>query len=139
MKQDARVLLAEDNSDDAELLLSAFAAQKFPLPVERVADGAEAIEYLARRGPYAAFTEPPVLVLLDLAMPKRGGLEVLEFMRRDRWLKYVPVVVFSGGADEDQRLSALDLGARFVIRKPEDREGYLKLAENIDAMLSFLH
>ena len=97
---DRPILLVEDSANDVELTLAALATHVVN-EVDVARDGAEALDYLFRRG---AFAEPddrsPVLVMLDLKMPKIDGLEVLRTIKADPTLKQLPVVVLTSSREQ---------------------------------------
>jgi len=136
---DAVILVIEDEPQEATLLLEAFRGRGFQHHIRVVGDGVEAMDYLLGRGKFERRPQsPPTLILLDLALPRMDGFEVLNELRQDKWLKYVPVVVFTGAADDQKRLAALDRGAKFVIAKPKNMADYDALAERITNLLRFL-
>lgn len=121
MKTSKRILLVEDDQQDAELILGALAAERLAGHVAIVRDGVEALEYLQRRGPFAARPDGnPAVVLLDIKMPRLNGLEVLERMRADPQLRLVPVVILTGSREEHDLASAYRLGANAYVVKPVD-------------------
>jgi two-component system response regulator len=121
------ILLAEDNPDDIELTLYAFKAAKFMNNVTVVQDGQEALDYLFAGGSYSArdVADVPALVLLDLNMPKVGGLEVLRGMRSDERTKRIPVVVLTTSDEEKDIVRGYDLGVNSYIRKPVDFDAFV--------------
>src|SRR5689334_5884365 len=91
-----RILLAEDNERDIELTLAALDENNLANEVVVARDGVEALDYLHGRGKFAGHANGlPVVVLLDLKMPKVDGLEVLRTMREDNNLKHIPVVMIT--------------------------------------------
>ena len=122
-----RVLLVEDSDRDAELTLDALSGAGLINEIERVRDGVEALEYLQRRGRFAARDgETPSLVLLDLKMPRMDGLEVLRSIRSDPDLALVPVVVMTSSREEQDLLRSYQLGANAYVVKPVDVAGFAK-------------
>ncbi len=122
MSADVSVLLAEDNPADAELILECLSDVTARQHVHRVHDGVEALEFLLSRGPYANRDPgPPLrLVLLDIKLPRLGGLEVLEGLRRaPRW-RFVPVVMLTSSRVERDVAAAYRLGANGYVQKPVD-------------------
>ena len=119
---DREILLVEDNPDDAELTLLAFQQNHIGNRVVWVKDGAEAIDYLFGRGAHAHRTPAtlPVLVLLDLKLPKVDGLEVLRQMRADARVKLTPVVILTSSAEDRDIVQGYGLGAKSYVRKPVD-------------------
>jgi CheY-like chemotaxis protein len=113
------ILLAEDNANDAELTLEALKGNRVVNEVVLVRDGAEALDYLHRRGSFAdRTTENPGLILLDLKMPKVDGLEVLRQVKGDPSLRTIPVVVLTSSREEHDVLRTYDLGVNAYVVKP---------------------
>jgi two-component system response regulator len=114
------ILLVEDDDLDAELALRAFQRAKVTNALVRVRDGMEALDYLFARGKYAArdVDDVPVFVLLDLNIPKIGGLEVLKAIREDENTRYLPVIVLTSSGDERDRLGAYEHFANSYVIKP---------------------
>jgi len=116
-----RILLAEDNSNDAELTLDVLARTHLSVNVDVVADGVEALEYLTFQGKYTSRTRSnPDLVLLDLKMPRMDGLQVLKVIRENVTLQTLPVVVLSSSREESDIQRSYDLGANAYVVKPVD-------------------
>jgi len=119
MTQLKRILLAEDNEHDVELTLSALAESRLANEVVVVRDGAEALEYLYRRGRYQQREEAnPVVVLLDLKMPKVDGLEVLRRIKQDDALRQIPVVMLTSSREENDLVESYRLGVNAYVVKP---------------------
>lgn len=121
MSRLGRVLLVEDDPNDVELSLQALARHNLANRVEVARDGAEALDYLHRRGRFADRPAGvPVVVLLDLKLPRVDGLEVLREMKRDPALRPVPVVVLSSSRESVDLRTAYELGANAYVVKPVD-------------------
>jgi len=107
------ILAVEDNLDDLFLLETAIEKAELKGQVQIVRDGIEAIEYLEGLGRYADRNRFPIpsLVLLDLKLPKRSGMDVLEWMRERQETERIPVIVLSASSSETDVRSAYDLGA----------------------------
>jgi CheY-like chemotaxis protein len=115
------VLLAEDNVHDVELTLTALRANNLANEVVVVRDGAEALDYLRRRGAYAERDlGHPALMLLDLKMPRVDGLEVLRHVKSDPELRLIPIVVLTSSREEQDLLRSYDLGVNAYVVKPVD-------------------
>ncbi len=114
------ILLVEDDAQDAELVIRALARIQLGDRVLVVSDGAEALEFIHGRGPHARrpADHPPKLVLLDLKLPKVGGLEVLRELRSLERLQAVPVVVLTSSEADPDVIAAYSLGANSYIVKP---------------------
>jgi CheY-like chemotaxis protein len=114
-----RILLAEDSDRDAELTLNALAQHNLVNEIERARDGAEALDYLYRRGQFSSRPNGnPTVVLLDLKMPKVDGLDVLRQIRSDPQLKLIPVVVMTSSRQEQDVVESYKLGANAYVVKP---------------------
>ena len=114
-----RILLAEDSDRDAELTLNALAQNNLVNEIDRVRDGAEALDYLYRRGPFSNRADGnPAVVLLDLKMPKVDGLEVLRQMRNEPEFKLIPVVVMTSSRQEQDVVESYKLCANAYVVKP---------------------
>lgn len=113
------ILMAEDSENDAELTMGALAECNLVNRVVLVNNGAEALDYLHRRGQFADRTgSNPILLLLDLKMPKVSGLEVLRQMRNAPELADIPVVMLSSSREELDLQEARRLGATAYVVKP---------------------
>ena len=116
-----RILLVEDSANDIELILAALEENRMANEVVVVRDGEEALDYLYRRGVYRLRREGnPVVVLLDLKLPKVDGLEVLARLKSDRELKVIPVVVLTSSGEEQDLLKSYNLGTNAYVVKPVD-------------------
>jgi CheY-like chemotaxis protein len=114
-----RILLAEDNPEDVELSLTALMESNVANQVDVVRDGEEALDYLYGRGKFeASGPQRPVVVLLDLKMPKLGGLEVLQCIKADPELKRIPVVMLTSSREEPDLVESYRLGVNAYIVKP---------------------
>ncbi len=113
------ILLAEDNDDDIVLLQESFAAVHLANLVSVVKDGEEALAYLRRQGNYASAPRPG-LVLLDINMPKKTGLEVLQAMKQDPELRTIPAVILTTSRREEDVVRSYAEGACSFISKPPD-------------------
>ena len=122
MTRDGIILLVEDNPDDVTLTLRAFRQNHFHNPVVVAKDGVEAMDYLQGTGAYAEHgeTPPPLVILLDLKLPKLDGLEVLQRIRANPKTKQLPVVILTSSKEEQDLASSYNLGANSYIRKPVD-------------------
>jgi CheY-like chemotaxis protein len=114
-----RILLVEDSPNDVELILTALSENCLANEVVVVRDGEEALDYLYRKGVFKLRMEGnPVVVLLDLKLPKVDGLEVLAQIKSDPELKAVPVVVLTSSREEQDLLNSYNLGTNAYVVKP---------------------
>jgi two-component system response regulator len=127
------ILLVEDSEDDIELTTRALARAQIPNPIIVARDGAQALDYLFGLGDYAGRdpAEQPVVVLLDLKLPRVGGLEVLRRMREDERSRRTPVVVLTTSNERQDMLRAGDLHANSYVRKPVDFDLFVDAARQI--------
>ena len=128
----ARFLLVEDDRDDVELTVHAFRQNDLAQEVAEVRDGAEALDTLFAAGSHADrdIGMRPEVLLLDLGLPKIGGLGVLPRMRGDERPKRIPGVILTSSDDEDDIANGYDLGANSCIRKPVDFEAFMAWRSN---------
>ena len=127
MLHEKTIFLVEDNDADADLAVRAFQRAKIANPLVRARDGVDALDYLFGRGKYAAkdARELPVVVLLDLNIPKISGLEVLKAIRADERTKHIPVVILTSSNEDKDRLGAYDHFANSYVLKPVDFEKFV--------------
>ena len=126
------ILLVEDNPDDEALTLRAFAKNNIGNRIVVVRDGAEALDWLFKRGQHAGRGEPePQIVLLDLKLPKVDGLEVLRQMRDDPRTRLMPVVILTSSKEESDVLRGYELRANSYIRKPVDFARFVEAVREI--------
>jgi two-component system, response regulator len=125
------ILLVEDNPDDEALTLRAFKKNNFGKKIFIAHDGAEALDFLFCTGIYADRdpTEMPKVVLLDLNLPKIGGLEVLRRVRADPRTRTVPVVILTSSQEERDLAEGYEIGANSYVRKPVDFNEFMKAVE----------
>ncbi len=122
------ILLVEDNPDDVDLTLRAFKKNNITNQVIVAKDGVEALDYLRGTGTYAErnVSELPVVVMLDLNLPKISGLEVLRNIRKDERTKLIPVVILTSSVEQKDIVEGYKLGANSYIRKPVDFEQFVE-------------
>ena len=122
-----RILLVEDSKHDVELTLVALEECHLANQVDVAGDGAEALDYLYRRGAYSNRPEElPVVVLLDLKMPKVDGIEVLRTMKSDPALKRIPVVMLTSSREERDLIRSYELGVNGYVVKPVDFQQFIE-------------
>ena len=122
------ILLVDDNPDDVDLTLRAFKKNNISNRVIIAKDGVEALDYLHGTCMYAGrdVKELPVVVMLDLKLPKINGLEVLRNIRQNEVTRIVPVVILTSSAEQKDVVEGYKLGANSYIRKPVDFEQFVE-------------
>ena len=127
------ILLVEDDPDDVALIERAFRRANLANPVKVARDGEEAVEYLSGAGPFADRNSSPlpVLILLDLKVPRRTGHEVLEWMQAQDGLRRIPVAVLTSSRERRDVDKAYDLGANAYLVKPVDFEELLRMVKSL--------
>jgi two-component system, response regulator len=122
------ILLVEDNPHDVEWTLDALNVQHLANRVKVLRDGEEALDYIFMTGKYKEddARKNPVLILLDMNLPKINGSQVLRRLRSDERTKNIPIVVLSDSCDEGERLKYYDLGANSCIDKPVEVPKFIK-------------
>jgi CheY-like chemotaxis protein len=136
MNHDARpitILLVEDNLQDIEITRRALAKGRVGNELKVVRDGEEALDYLYRRG---KFQDPdasprPGMILLDLNLPKVGGLEVLQQIKKDDSLKAIPVIVLTVSQREQDIVRSYDLGVNTYIQKPVEFDNFMRVINTV--------
>lgn len=127
-----KILLVEDNQNDVELTLEALGEHNLANAVEVARDGEEALDYLYQRGRFASRPAGnPVVILLDLKLPKVDGHEVLRTIKADEKLKLIPVVILTSSREERDLVEGYRHGANAYVVKPVDFHEFL------DAMKTF--
>jgi two-component system response regulator len=127
MTRSGTILLVEDNEDDIELTVRAFAKSGVANDLAVARNGEEALAYLHRDDGHPL----PEVVLLDLKLPKIDGLEVLRRMREDPRTRRLPVVVLTSSNEEQDMLSSYELGANSFVRKPVDFARFIEAARQL--------
>lgn len=119
MEKFKRILLVEDDPRDVELTLTALAEHHLANEVAVARDGAEALDYVYRRGAFAERpVGNPVVILLDLKMPKLDGVEVLSRLRGDEEMRLIPVVVLTSSRESRDLAECYGLGVNAYVVKP---------------------
>jgi CheY-like chemotaxis protein len=127
-----RILLVEDNANDAELTLEALSEHNLANEVDRVNDGAEALDYLFQTGAYAGRDDGNLaVILLDLKLPKVDGLEVLRTIKSDERLKFIPVVVLTSSREESDLVESYRLGVNAYVVKPVNFSEFINAVKEV--------
>lgn len=132
--QNCTILLVEDNTDDVFLIQRAFRTANLANPIRVIGDGEEAIAYLGGQGRYTdrARYPLPVLLLLDLKLPRRSGLEVLEWRLTQPGLRRLPTVVLTSSRENVDVNRAYDLGANSYLVKPVAFEALMDIVKTLN-------
>jgi two-component system response regulator len=127
------ILLVEDNEDDELLTLRALARNNIKNDVIVARDGAEALDFLFAEGGHAGrdISVMPAMILLDLKLPKVGGLEVLRAIRGNDLTKLLPVVVLTSSLEEQDLIRSYGLGANSYVRKPVDFNQFMEAVRQL--------
>lgn len=134
------ILLVEDNPNDLELTLIALAKSQLANEVVVVRDGAEALDYLHRRGEFAERAAGnPAVILLDLKLPKVDGLEVLREIRGTEALKSVPVCMLTSSKEEQDVVRSYELGVNGYVVKPVDFAEFVRAIADLGIFWAVLN
>jgi two-component system response regulator len=126
------ILLVEDNPSDQHLTLRAFSKLDTSSEFVVAHDGEEALEYLSGTGRHAVNPPPlPALVLLDLTLPRMDGIEVLKRIRAAEATRKLPVVIFTGSREGDDRNRSYAFGATAYVHKPADFDEFIEAADTL--------
>jgi len=123
------ILIVEDNPRDAELTMRAFEKARLMNPTHVVRDGAEALDFLFATGSYAGRKgiPHPQLILLDLNLPKKSGIEVLRTIKADERMKSIPVIILTASNRDREMTECRRLGAANYIVKPVGFQNFSKV------------
>ena len=134
------ILLVEDNRDDVDLTLQAFRKAKITNPIHVIGDGAEALDYLFCAGRFAErrIEDRPHLVLLDLDLPKVGGMEVLRQIKADDRTRSIPVAILTASRDVQELDECQRSGAHTYIIKPVDFQGLSQATRRLNLSWALL-
>jgi len=134
------ILLVEDSPRDAELVLDALTRNHLANGVVHVRDGADALDYLYRRGEFAGRSNgQPAVVLLDLKMPRVDGIEVLRQIKGDPALKIIPVVMMTSSREEQDLLKSYQLGVNAYIVKPMQFHEFVDAVKQVGAFWAVIN
>ena len=125
------ILLVEDNAEEAEWTQTALRDGRVRNRIHWVEDGEEAMTFLRRQGAYAAAPRPD-LILLDLHLPRKSGLEVLAEVKQAPDLKRIPIVIMTTSSDEKDILQAYDQHANCYVTKPVDMDKFIEAVKSIE-------
>lgn len=140
MSELKRILLAEDNPKDVELTLAALEENNLANEVIVVRDGAEALDYLYRRGKFEGReNQNPAVILLDIKMPKVDGIEVLKKIKTDGNLRTIPVVILTSSREDKDVLKSYDLGVNAYVVKPVVFQEFVDAVKELGAFWAVIN
>lgn len=135
-----RILLVDDSERDREMALEALASHHLANEVVAVRDGVEALDYLYRRGEFAGRDDSqPVVVLLDLKMPRLDGLEVLRTLKGDPAMRALPVVIMTSSREESDLVRSYELGVNAYVVKPVRFQEFVEAVRQLGAFWAVLN
>lgn len=129
--QPIEILLVEDNDGDIFLITEALGNAKIINKLNVVKDGKKALEYLEKKPPFASVILPD-LILLDINLPKRNGLEVLQMIKENEALKTIPVIILTTSSSQKDVMASYANHANCFITKPVDAEQFLSVVATIE-------
>lgn len=126
-----RILLIEDNAGDARLTQEIFRQSKLSNSIEVVHNGVEALTFLRQEGQYVNAIQPD-LILLDLSIPAKGGMDVLVEIKADNVLKLIPVIILTASQEEQDIMRSYNLHANAYVVKPMNLDGFIAVIKSIE-------
>jgi CheY-like chemotaxis protein len=135
-----KIMLVEDNSNDAELTLEALNGKRLANEVIWLKDGQEALDFLDCQGAYKGRDQiNPVLILLDIKMPRVDGLQVLKQVKSDPKLRAIPVVILTSSREESDLVEGYDLGVNAFVVKPVNFNEFMEAVSSLGAFWALLN
>jgi len=134
------ILLVEDNIHDVELTLEAISVNNLANRVTVVKDGVEALEYLKYEGKYKLRKKGnPAVILLDIKMPRMDGIEVLQVIRKDPGLKFIPVVMLTSSREDPDLRRSYEFGANAYVVKPVEFKDFLEAIKQLGVFWALIN
>ncbi|MDB6165779.1 MAG: response regulator [Lacunisphaera sp.] len=135
-----KILLVDDSPRDTEMALEALRQYRLANEVTTLRDGVEALDYMYRRGEFAARSDAdPAVILLDLKMPRVDGLEVLRQLKADPKFKMIPVVVMTSSREDQDLLKSYELGVNAYVVKPLNFHEFVEAIKTLGAFWAVLN
>jgi two-component system response regulator len=133
MKYETDILLVEDNMNDAEMTIRALKKNNLVNNLVHLKNGAEALDYIFAEGEFSErdVSNVPKVILLDLKMPKVGGIEVLKRLKADQRTKKIPIVILTSSKEDPDIKICYDLGANSYVVKPVEFDDFVKAVSNL--------
>ena len=140
MSQLRPILLVEDSPKDVELTLAALEEGQLANEVVVVRDGAEALDFLYRRGAHhARAIQDPVVIVMDIKMPKVSGLDVLGTLKADAAMRHVPVVILTSSREESDLIRSYELGVNAFVVKPVGFREFFEAIQDLGVFWAVLN
>lgn len=134
------ILVVEDNANDVELMLLSLGELKLANDIVIVRDGVEGLDYLYKRGRFTAREGgQPLFMMLDLNMPRMGGIDMLVEMRRDDSLRTLPVVIMTSSREDPDLRRCYDLGINAYVVKPVDFDQFSRTVTNLGVFWALIN
>ncbi len=135
-----RILLAEDDPKDVELTLNALSEHNLANDVVVVRDGVEALDYLYRRGQFSSLPDGcPVVIMLDLKMPRMDGIEVLRQIKSDEKMRNIPIVILTSSRESRDLETCYQLGVNAYVVKPVKFVDFVEAVKEIGAFWAIIN
>jgi CheY-like chemotaxis protein len=132
LKHNKYILLVEDNDDDIELTKLAFEQNKFANKIKVIKDGEEALNFLLQKGnDELKQLGRPVFILLDINLPKVNGMDILTHLKKDPYVKHIPVIMLTTSKEDEDIVRSYELGANSYVRKPVDYREFVDVINNL--------
>lgn len=131
-RRPVEILLVEDNPGDVRLIKQALKLYKMQNTIHVAADGTIAMDFLLKRGRYQNKPKPD-LILLDLNLPKKDGIEVLEDIKKDPSLRHIPVVILTSSQAEEDIIKTYQNHANCYLTKPVDLDRFLEIMKSVES------
>jgi CheY-like chemotaxis protein len=125
------ILMADDDPDDRMLVKEAFEESRLLNPLYTVEDGEELLDYLYQKGKFSETAVRPSLILLDLNMPRKSGIEALKEIKADPNLRTIPIIVLTTSKAEEDILKSYDLGVNSFIVKPVTFDSLVNIVKQL--------
>lgn len=140
MEKLKRVLLVEDDPQDIELTVNALSEHNLANEIEVARDGVEAMDYLYRRGAFAQRpVGNPVVILLDLKMPRLDGVEVLRLLKGDEQLRLIPIVILTSSRESRDLEECYRLGANAYVVKPVEFSEFVEAVKQVGVFWAMIN
>jgi two-component system, response regulator len=141
MYHDVDILLVEDNPNEAKLTIRSFEKNNLANKLLHIDDGEDALDFIFARGKYAArdINAQPKLILLDLKLPKIGGIDILEAIKKDHHTKKIPVIILTSSNEEPDIRRCYELGANSYIVKPVNFDSFSRAIVDLGMYWMFLN